>query len=105
MYRMSWILKCTSLPLAWFFYAQANIPPGTPNWISLIESFGLPIALVIFFVWQWYIDKARMGNRITALEEFQEKVIIKDAEVRQELRDEIHGLREDLKKRPCLHEV
>lgn len=101
MTRMEWA-KVTSVPIAYFLYAQANLDPADPSWVRLIESFGLPVALVIFFVWQWYLDKQRMGHRITALEKFQEDVIMKDVEERATFRASMASFTEELKKRPCL---
>ena len=104
-----WTAKVVSLPLAWLFYAQGIVDPSDPSWVRLIESFGLPIALVVFFVWQWYLDKQRMGTRITNLEKFQEDVIVRDIEERSLLRksidehkDEIVELRQTLSMRPCM---
>lgn len=106
---VSWSIKVLSLPLAWLFYAQGIVDPADPSWVRLIESFGLPIALVVFFVWQWYADKQRMGNRITNLEKFQEEVIVKDIEERSLLRvainehkEEIVEMRQEFARRPCM---
>ena len=105
----TWTAKIVTLPMAWLFYAQALVDPNDPSWVRLIESFGLPIALVIFFVWQWYSDKQRMGARITNLEKFQEDVIVKDIEERAMLRtainehkEEIVEMRQEFARRPCM---
>lgn len=71
---MSWAGKL-ALPAAWILYAQAVEPTGV-GWQKLIETFGLPIALVIFFVWQAWVDKKNDREKLGKLENFIETTLL-----------------------------
>lgn len=40
------------------------------DFVALIQDFGLPVALVLFFVWQGKIREDRMTTRINNLENY-----------------------------------
>lgn len=41
-----------------------------PAWIDIIQSLGLPVALVVFFIWQGKAREERLNNRIDGLETY-----------------------------------
>lgn len=106
--HMEHFVRIISLPLAWVFWAQAVTPTDTFWVVRLVETFGLPIALVIFFVWQWYKDKERMGTRISKLEEWIETTAMtmheENMESRGSLKNSLDKMTDALAKKPCMYE-
>lgn len=40
------------------------------NWIDVLQTFGLPVVLVLFFVWQSKIREDRMSERLDHVEDY-----------------------------------
>lgn len=128
------IIWAASPATAWFLFAQASASPpdGSDVW-GLIERLGLPIVLLVFFVWQAWRDKQalanrmdsveslqkaredRMAERISILERFQEESLLKmvgEAHVlvsesnslKAQLISALNAQTEAFKRRPCIHD-
>lgn len=46
------------------------------EWLDLVQNVGLPITLVLFFVWTTHQREQRLETRISSLEEFQKTVLV-----------------------------
>lgn len=107
---------------AWAIFAQSEAP-SSDVW-GLIERLGLPVVLLVFFVWQAWRDKQslitrvevietqqksredRMAARIEALERFQESTLLEIVKETNLLKSQlVEALREQteaFKNRPCI---
>jgi len=69
------------------------------NLVQLLQQFGLPVVLVVFFVWRNSKREERMGRRMDELQDFQNTTLL------QCVVDNTTAMREvtdALKTRPCL---
>lgn len=108
--------------VAWLIFAADTPASATDVW-GLIERLGLPVVLLMFFVWQAWKDKQsmvsrmdsiearqqkredRMADRINALEQFQEGTlldIVKETnQLKQQLTAALNNQTEAFYSRPC----
>ena len=76
--------------------------------LTAVQSVGVPVALVIFFVWRDQIREARMTKRMDANEEFIRSELLRVVQDNSAaLRENAEARRElvrELRVRPCMIE-
>lgn len=83
-----------------------------PSFMDFVKQFGLPVALVIFFVWNSWVRENRLAKRITDLELFINEHMLKIIEnattaivnsttANEKVAQGLQRLVEQLSQRPC----
>ena len=92
------------------------------EWLEIAKVFGLPVALLVFFIWRDYVrsksdDKTRieLAQKLQATEDFQKnelqtlavenkEVIVKNTMAIEQQTETMKGFSKALLKRPCMAE-
>lgn len=92
------------------------------HWLEIAKVFGLPVALLIFFIWRDYMRSKRdektqteLAAKLQATEDFQrnelqnlavenKEVIVKNTMAIEQQTETMKGFSKALLKRPCMAE-
>ena len=70
--------------------------------MAIVREFGLPVALVGFFVWQGWVRERRMGRRMDATQDFVQRALVG---LVSDNTKAMEAVGKALEARPCLAEA